>query len=203
MDTLEITGNPRKIYTITQGGISITTFANSKLPTEEHVPFENIKNDRFFYIQKSSLLLISSGVCTLIYFLILADSLKNHTNYHIINHIWGVLALTFLLSYFLLRPKVFFLKTNTGKFIKFRISKNENEVALFVKIVIEKRNSFLKLRYGLPNSYISYDAQFSNFNILLNEGIITMEEYQNNIDALSKIFEQTMPKQTFTNYSQN
>lgn len=203
MDTLQINLRPKKVYSITQGGINITTFTNPKLPTESHIPFENIKSDRFFYIHKSPFLVIAAGVFALIYFLILADALKNHTNYHFINLGWALFSLILFSSYFLLRPRSYFIKTTTGRFIKFKISKNEKEVSSFVETLIEKRNVYLKLRYGTPNSYLSYDAQFSNFNILFREGIITMEEYQRNIEVLNNTFEQTVPKQTYSQYSQN
>ncbi len=46
METLKIYGRPTRQYTITQSGVLITTFANPKLPTEEQIAFENIKNER-------------------------------------------------------------------------------------------------------------------------------------------------------------
>lgn len=203
MQTIKTNGRPPKVYKIAESGIIITTFTNPKLPTEEHIPFENIKNDRFYYVQKSSLLLISGGICLLIYLLILADSLKNNTNYYIINLTWALLGLIFIGLYFFLRPKVFFLKTFTGKFIKFKIAKNEVEIAAFVKNIIERRNEYLKLKYGAPNSYLSYDAQYSNFNIMVKENIITTEEYQEKIEELNSLFKQTAPQKTFLGYSQN
>jgi hypothetical protein len=204
METIKIKGRPAKQYTIAQSGVLITTFSNPKLPTEEHVPFENIKSDRFFLKHRSPMLLILAGVVLMIFVLIVADSNKNNTQYPSINNFtWPILSLLFLGSYFFLQPRVYFLKTFTGKYIKFNIRKNEMEVAEFVREIITRRNEYLLLKYGTPSSYLSYDAQYSNFNIMAREGIITVQEFHEKIDELNSIFKQTVPAKTFPGYSQN
>ena len=204
MESIKIKERPERQYTIAHSGIVITTFSNPKLPTEEHVPFENIKNDRFFYIHRSPMLLIASGACLLVFLLIVADSLKNNTSYPPINNFtWPGLTLLFLATYFFLQPKVYFLKTFTGKYIRFRIKKNEIEIATFVKSVIKRRNEYIKLRYGTPSPHLSYDSQFSNFNIMARENILTDQECQEKIEELNKLFNQTVPAKTFLGYSKN
>ncbi len=203
MDILKIKGRPEKHYSLMTGGLNITSFHNPSLPSEEHVPFENIRNDRFFHVEKSPFLLIGAGAVTLIYFLVLGESIKNNDNLLVVNITWPVLAIGLLISYFVLQRKVFFLKTFTGKNIGFSIKKNESEVADFVKLLLEKRNSYLKAKYGTPHAHLSYDGQYSNFNILLREGIITEAEYKEKVDLLNSTFERTSPRQIFDNYSRN
>lgn len=205
MDTLTINGRPRKQYTITQSGVLITTFNNLKLPTEEHIIFENIKNDRLFYKHKSPILLIAAGVSLLFYIIILADSLKHHTNYPTINKFtWPTLTLLLVASYFLFQPKAYLLKTFTGKYIKFAINKNEQEVSEFTAKLIENRNQYIRLKYGQPTLHLSYDSQISNFTIMARENIITAQECQEKIDALNRLFNQTTPPvKTFIGYSKN
>jgi len=98
---------------------------------------------------------------------------------------------------------VYFLKTFTGKYIRFRIKKNEIEIAAFVKSVIKRRNEYIKLRYGTPSPHLSYDSQFSNFNIMARENILTAPECQEKIEELNKLFNQTVPAKTFLGYSKN
>src|SRR5688572_1099888 len=98
---------------------------------------------------------------------------------------------------------MYYLKTFTGKFLKFKIHSNELEVAEFVETVITRRNIYLRMKYGIPNPHLSYDAQFSNFNIMFKEQIINASEYQEKIEALNKLFSQTRPLRTFGTYSQN
>lgn len=204
METITINGRPRKQYTITQSGVLIATFSNPKLPTEEQIAFENIKNDRLFYRHKSPIFLIISGVCLLTYILILADSQKNKTDYPAINNItWPTLTLLLFASYFLLQPKAYLLKTFTGKYIKFRIKNNEQEVSNFTNKIIEKRNQYIRLKYGQPTLHLPYDSQFSNFNIMARENIITVQECQEKIEALNRLFNQTVPIKTFIGYSDN
>jgi hypothetical protein len=150
------------------------------------------------------MLLILSGVSVLIFLLIFADSAKNHTSYPFINNItWPTLSLLLIVSYFFLQPKVYFIKTFTGKYIKFKVKKNELEISEFVNKIIEKRNEYLRLKYGTPSIYLSYDSQFSNFNIMARENIITAQECQQKIEELNKLFNQTTPVKTFLGYSQN
>lgn len=204
MESIKIKGRPVKEYTIAQSGIIINTYVNPKLPTEEHVPFENIRSDRFFYTYRSPMLLIAVGVCLLIYSIILAETFTNNTKYPPLNYFsWPTLILLFLAAYFFLQPKVYFLKTFTGKYIRFTIKKNEAEIAEFVKWIIKRRNEYLKLKYGTPSPYLSYDSQFSNFNIMARENIITAQECQEKIEELNKLFNQTVPAKTFLGYSQN
>jgi hypothetical protein len=72
-----------------------------------------------------------------------------------------------------------------------------------VKDLIQKRDEYLKLKYGTPNMHMSYDAQFSNFNIMHGEQIISTEELQLKIETLNNLFKQTAPKNNFIGYSQN
>ena len=204
METLIIKGHHRKQYTITQSGVLVATYTNPKLPTEELIAFENIKNERLFYKSKSPILLIISGVCLMIYILILADSIKNNTNYSPINNFtWPILTVLLIVTYFLLQPKVYLLKTFTGKYIKFKIRDNEQEISDFTKRIIEKRDNYIRIKYGQPNIHLPYDSQFSNFNIMARKNIITSQECQKKIEELNRLFNQTAPVKTYIGYSDN
>ena len=203
MQIIKINGRPPKSYEILESGILITTFTNPKLPTEEQIPFENIKSDRFFYVHKSPIFLIAAGIFMLIYMFSLVDTIKSEKSYPIIAHGWGVFAICLIISYFLVQRKIFFIKTFSGRFIKFRVNKNDSEIAVFVKNVIEKRNEYLKLKYGEPSLYLSYDGQYSNFSIMLKEKILTTQEYQEKIKELNALFQQTSPQKIYPGYSQN
>ena len=113
------------------------------------------------------MLLIASGISLIIYLLILVNSLANHTNLYVINTTWAILCAAFLVTYFVWQPKVYFLKTFTEKFIKFRISKNESDIAGFISTALQRRNEFVKQTFGNPNPHFSYDIQYSNFSIML------------------------------------
>jgi hypothetical protein len=101
------------------------------------------------------------------------------------------------------REKYYFVKTFSGRFIRFRIKNNEVQINEFVMALIAKRDEYLKKNYGQANLHLSYDAQFSNFHIMHQEGILSSEEFESNLIVLNKLFEQTAPKNTFLGYSNN
>ena len=71
------------------------------------------------------------------------------------------------------------------------------------KKIIERRNQYIRQKYGQPTLHLPYDAQFSNFNIMAREKIITAQECQEKIEELNKLFSQTAPAKTFIGYSDN
>jgi hypothetical protein len=202
MQSLRIKDKYFKVYSIDESGVLIQSLKNPKLPTEEHIVFENIKRDRFYYVNKSPLLLVFSGLFLIISMLIFIDKDAGTDNL-VVLITWPLFAIAFFILFFTYRERIYFIKTFSGKFIKFKIRKNEEEISLFVKTVIEKRDTYLKLKYGTPNSNLSYDSQYSNFNIMLREKIITQAEYLEGIDRLNGMFNQTKPMKTFPGYSQN
>ena len=202
MERLEIKGKKLRVYQINQGGVAILT-GNRTLPSEEHISFEEIKNERLYYVQKTYQYLVAAAIFVLIYLLILLDSLKNNNNVYLYNMAWGVFGLAFIFLFFLHRPKYYYIKTWQGKYLKFQIENNEDEVASFVKEVMRRRNIYLKEKYSIPNTSYSYDAQFSNLLILLKEEIITEEEYKQKLEILNKLSNQSQPTKVFFQYSQN
>src|ERR1041384_6906526 len=98
---------------------------------------------------------------------------------------------------------MYLLKTYSGKSIRFRIKRNEQSVFDFTNKIIESRNKYIRLKYGQPNLHLPYDSQFSNFNILSREGIMTTEECQQKIEELNRLFNQTSPVRVFSEYSNN
>jgi len=193
-----------KIYTIEHGGLRIHSFKKRSLPSESHVPFEQIRRDKFQHVERPTLFILTGGVFFIISILIvLASSPEENPNHYTVLTITSILCVLAFVFYFLFQQNLYFVKTFTGTFIRFRIKNNEEEIDQFVKSLLAKRDEYLKNIYGKPNLRISYDAQFSNFHIMHREGILTSEELQSNLNLLNKIFEQTEPKNTFLGYSKN
>jgi len=202
MERLEIRGNKLRIYQISQGGVTIVT-GNPTLPSEEHISFEEIKKERFYHVQNTYQYLIAAAIFILIYLLILFDSLKNNNNIYLYNMAWGILGLTFIFLFFFHRPKYYYIKTWQGRYLKFRIKNNEEQIASFVNEVMKRRSIYLKEKYSMPSTLYSYDAQFSNLLILLKEEIITEEEYRQKLEILNKLSNQSQPTKIFFQYNQN
>jgi len=200
---LKIKDRHLKVYTVDDTGIVVKHFKNRTLPTEDNFAFENVRRDKFFYINRSPILLIVGGLFLIIFVMALMDNQDKEPTAAIYISAFGAVGLLSLILYFVFRQKVYFLKTFKGKFIKFKVKNNEREISEFIKAALEKRDKYLKQNYGVPNPYLSFDSQHSNFNIMLKEKIITRQEFQDNIEQLKQLFNQTIPRQTFIGYSQN
>jgi hypothetical protein len=203
MELVQQKGKTKKVFTLTESGVVVTTTKKNGLSSEETFSFENIKRDRFFYTHKSLIFLVWGCVFLLFFTLVVMSSEVKEAIFYIINSIWAVGGITLILLYFFHRPKVYFLKTFEGKYIRFLMDKDYSKIQNFIEETIKKRNEYLKIKYGHPNPHLSYDAQYSNLNILQREGVLTMEEYKDKIALLNAMFNQSAPKQTFFIYSQN
>lgn len=203
MTVLEIHGKKPRTYKLVQSGIVVITKVNSVLPTEEHIKFENIRNDKLFYRQRNYQYLIVGGFLLVIFAVLLSDFLHGEKHLIPVLTMLSIGILASVIVFFVHQPKVYFLKTYLGKFIKFKVNNNEAEIDQFIKLTIENRNNYIKLKYGTPSLYLPYDNQYSNFNIMLAENMITLEEYKKNIEMLNLLFNQTSPSQIFQGYSQN
>lgn len=203
MQFIHHTGKKKKVYEITTGGLSVTSVAKNGLSSNEIFSFENIRTEKFFYEQKLPGFLIAGAIMLLIYGMILADSLKANNDKYIYTMVWGLGGLASIILFFTYRPKIYFIKTHAGNYIKFPASKQLEELNNFVTELYKQRAIYLKARFGKPNPHLTYDAQFSNFGILQKEGVLSMEEYQENIETLNRMFNQTKPQQTYFRYSEN
>jgi len=204
MNSLKIKDGYIKVYAIEETGISLKHFVNKKLPTEENYPFENIKSDRFFHVARSPLYLILTGLFLIMCVIASTDGGQPKTGVNFVAAaIFFAFAVFGVLLYFLFCTKVFFFKTFTGKFIRFRVKHNEVEISNFIENALNKRNDYINMKYGVPRQYLSYDGQYSNFGIMLKERMISEQEYLQKVSELNKIFDQTKPKQIFQTYSQN
>jgi hypothetical protein len=204
MHTLKTKERYPKIYTIEQGGLRIQSLKNRKLPSESHLPFEQIRRDKFYHVERPGLFALSGGIFLFIFALItVSSSSKENPNHYSALAITGFLSVSSFVFYFLYQQSFYFVKTFSGTFIKFRIKNNAEQINEFVKALIAKRDEYLKKNYGRPNLYFSYDAQFSNFHIMHREGILSSEELESNLKALNNLFEQTAPKNSFLGYSKN
>lgn len=204
MQTLTIKDGYRKVYTIDETGITIRHYKNSKLPTEEIYQFENIKREKLFFVNRSPLYLIFGGGGLLLSVMPFTDdtSPKPHVDYLFLT-VWVTLSLCCALCYFILPRKLYYLKTFKEKFIRFRIKNNETDISAFIEEVLKKRDAYLKMKYGVPNPLLSYDHQYSNFNILLSEKIFSPDEYNNKVNDLNQLFNQTKPGQVYHAFTEN
>jgi len=93
MHTLRTKERYSKIYAIEGGGLRIQSLKNRKLPSESHVPFEQIRRDKFYHVERPSLFALTGGIFLFVFALItVSSSSKENPNYY------GVLALTGFLS---------------------------------------------------------------------------------------------------------
>lgn len=192
-----------KVFFLTESGIRETTIGKGQLSSEELYPYENIRGDKEFYVAKAPHYLIYGAVFLVIYALVLVDSLKNGNRLYLYNLVWALAGVGFIGLYFFHQPKLYFLKTFSGGFIRFSASKDPLAVRAFIEEGIKRRNVYLRIKYANPNPHMNYDTQFSNLNILQRENVITLEEYQEKIVLLNSLFNQTAPNKVFITYSQN
>ena len=193
----------RLIYNTDDGGVVVTTIHKNGLSSTQHYPFEIVRKERELYNSSTPLYLIGAGLFFLMTFVIVNEGVKTPEFPWLDALLASSIAFALIALHFLLKKKVYLLKTFQGSFIRFPVIKNPAEINVFVNHVIEKRNRYLKLKYGSPNEFKSYDSQYSNFNTLLREGVITEEEYKNNIKELSETFRQTAPGQITPGFSSN
>jgi len=195
----------RKIYRTDNGGLLVTTVHKNGLLTEEHYAYEKIRKETEYYKQTYIAYLIIAGIILFFGLAAVSDQKDNeieHLPWNVYLIIGGLVG-GLLLGFWLHRRNIFILKTTSGKFIHCPIVNNEHEILAFVNYTISTRNEFLKLKYGVPNEFLSYDVQYSNFSLLLREGAMTSDEFKTNIKKLSETFRQTLPGQTFTDFSSN
>ena len=188
------------VYTTDAGGVKVTTLHRNGLSTEEHYSFEDIKREKKLDSQTYPHYLIIAGILCSVAFVVSEE--KSPLPW-IALLIFGIVLAGLILGFVYHRKKVYLVKTFRGKYIQFPIKSNEPEISSFVEYIIDTRNKYLKFKYGSPNDFISYDNQYSNFNILLREGVITEEEYKKNISELSQTFQRTLPGKVGDQFSQN
>lgn len=203
MELVQQTGKKTRTFLLTDGGIRITTYTHKHLPSEENFAFENIKRDRLFRVQKFYPYLTTGIIALAFYGFILYESLQDNSPLYIYNSAWALAGIVFITLFFIHRPKVYLIATTTGTYIPFPICGESEAVQTFIAKVFEHRDAYLKVKYGHPNPHLSYDAQFSNFNILQREDIITLEEYEEKIALLNHMFEKSVPSQVIYRYSEN
>ena len=191
------------IYKIDEGGLFITEVHKNGFTSDVHIPFENIRREKMFYHHTRPQYLIAAGIFFIISTISTLENLKSPNFPWLAVSLWTIIFLIFIIAFFLHRENNYYLKTFRGSFIKFKVDGNTAEISSFVENIITTRNKFLKLKYGSPNNFISYDSQYSNFNILLREGVISEDEYKVNIEKLSETFKQHAPGKTSNQFSQN
>ncbi len=204
MDLIKIKDPYRKEYIIEETGIAVKHYRNKKLPSIESYPYENVKRDTFFFADRSPAYLIFAGLSLIMCITALAEDSQPASNIRYISAgIFFFITFGGVMMYFLYYPKIYFLKTFNGKFIRFRVKNNEEELSAFIQAALKKRDEYIIMKYGNPSPYLSYDGQFSNFQIMLKEQMISQEMYLQKVKTLNSLFEQQQPQQVFATYSQN
>ena len=204
MQSLTIKDGHKRVYSIEATGILVSHFQNPSLPTEERFPFESIKRDKAYIVDRSPIFLIVTGILLILFVASLAGDPKQPDDVPTFSKIiWLTLTLIFACSYFLFAKRLYLLKTFRGKHIRFLVKRNDSEIAAFVEQTLTARDAYLKMKYGTPNQHLTYDSQYSNFAIMLRENIFTQTEYDARIDELNKLFNQTGPTQVYQSFSEN
>lgn len=188
--TLEqIKGKHKKVFKLDETGVLISMTAKGKLPNEEHIPFENIKSDRFSYTSVNYTYLLGTGICLMI-FTIAISSRETDTNSNLFAMVlWGSGSLLFTIFFFVHRTTAYFLKTFNGKYIRFLHTKDKTQIEEFIQKTITKRNEYLRFKYANPIPYLDYEMQHINLGILLREKIISRDEYEKKIIRLKEYFQ--------------
>jgi hypothetical protein len=108
----------------------------------------------------------------------------------------AVTALGFLLAYLVTYERSLFLvKFGDRSFVEFFIDKpSRRQVDDYIALVLKQRNDVLLAKYGELNPAFPYDQNRGNQTWLLNNGVITMEEYNERIDALDLMFNKPVSK---------
>ena len=120
------------IYSTDDGGVLITTIHKNGLRSTQHYPFEIVRNERELYSNSSPLYLIGAGFFLLMAYISIDEGVKA-VKFPWFNLV-STLGIAFLLTvlYFILKKKVYLLKTFQGSFIRFPVMKNPGEISLFV-----------------------------------------------------------------------
>lgn len=147
---------------------------------ERKALFENISSQ--IYVQTVNKLgwlyaSIVSLVFTLTFVLPINES-DEVDNYYAI--FWLVVCIFCFVVYIINRQDYKYLLCNNDQHISFmRNSPSEDNVNIFINTVIDKRDNYLRDRYGKIDLGYSIEDQLQRFRRLYEEKIITNEEFEN------------------------
>ena len=185
-----------------ESGLKIMKYEDQKLLAEEIVPYENIKSDRFYYTLRFPYYLIAGGIFFLVATITLLQIEQKRSTAVTALLLWYGISIAFVISYFLRTRRYYLIKTFKGEYLSFS-TEDEDALAVFINVLMHKRNDYLVHKYTSLTTFLSYESQYSNLNILQQEGVLSQDAYRRKIAELNQLFGQTQPKQLFFYYSEN
>ena len=202
MELLQQKGKQIRQFVLLENGLKVIRYKEHKLLAEEVVPFENIKTDRFYYTLRFHYYLIAAAIFFLVATLTLLQIQKQRSSAFGVLAIWYAISAGFLITYYLRTKRYFLVKTFKGQYLSFSTD-DEDALAVFINVLMHKRNDYLRSKYSHLSMYLSYESQYSNLNILQQEGVLSQDAYHKKIAELNQLFGQTRPRQLFFYYSEN
>ena len=147
---------------------------------EWKVLFENISNQIFVKRVNKMGWLYAALVC-LVFTLAMVLPISEFDESDSFNAMfWSIACIVCFAVYFIKRQDYKFLICHNDQIIPFiSNSPSENDVTDFINIVVDKRNKYLRERYGKIDTGYPIEDQLQRFRRLYEEKIITNEEFEN------------------------
>src|SRR5947209_6105137 len=163
MELLQQKGKQIKQFVLLENGIKFVRYKEHKLLAEEVIPFENIKTDRFYYTLRFPYYLIAAGIFFLVATITLLQIQKEKSQAFGVLALWYAISAGFLIAFFLRSKRYFLVKTFKGQYLSFSTD-DDDALAVFINVLMHKRNDYLRNKYTRLSLYLSYESQYSNLN---------------------------------------
>jgi len=193
----------KRIYILQEGGLRVKTYEDDQLPEEKHFPFEVIGKERTLIIHHQKGYLLGAGLTLAGWILLITNLDRSELVLYPQVMLLGILPMVFGWLFFRNRHPRYHILTSTGVSIEFFVERDGKKVENFLEELMHKRNDYLKRKYGTVTSYDGYQEQCNNLEMLLNDDIITPEEYQDKMNRLNKMFNPQPASRMAYPYSHN
>ena len=157
----------KRIYILQEGGLRVRTYEDDQLPEERHYPFEVIGKERSLIIHHQKGYLLGTGLTLGGWILLIANLDRNELVLYPQVILLGILPIVFGWLFFRNRQPHYHIHTSTGSTIEFFAGRDGNKVERFLEELMQKRNDYLKRKYGTLTSYDGYQEQCSHLEMLI------------------------------------
>ena len=183
-------------FLIDDAGLSVK-HKKGKDISEYNIPYEKITANRYTHIDDNKTILFAGLIICVISAAVFTASITGQDVEPGAAVFWLVIGLIFLGYYFIIRKKRLIVVTTDNKAINFfQENPSIETVNEFINNLIEMRNKNLLDKYGRPNKLLEYSVQYDNLNWLLNTRAITKEIYEQQLQALNILFNQSSQNST-------
>ncbi|HRH47637.1 MAG TPA: hypothetical protein PLP23_02725 [Panacibacter sp.] len=183
-------------FLIDDAGLSVK-HKKGKDISEYNIPYEKITANRYTHIDDNKTILFAGLIICVISAAVFTASITGQDVEPGAAVFWLVIGLIFLGYYFIIRKKRLIVVTTDNKAINFfQENPSIETVNEFINNLIEMRNKNLLDKYGKPNKLLEYSVQYDNLNWLLNTRAITKEIYEQQLQALNILFNQSSQNST-------